>query len=146
MYINHLFLRIMASNNTSGSSVNTFIGYSAVQGLGPIYNINLVNQDLLNQINTRKGEKVMDPEFGSIVWDLIFENKSPSIVADIQTDLTRIVNSDPRVTLQEIDVIEQDHGYVGIILLWYNQFATAGSLQVSFNSATQTAGQNTTGS
>ena len=146
MYINHLFLRIMASNNTTGSSVNTFVGYSAVQGLGPIYDMNLVNQDLLNQINTRKGEKVMDPEFGSIVWDLIFENKSPSIVADIETDLVRIVNSDPRVALQEIDIIEQDYGYVGIILLWYNQFATSGSLQVSFNSAIQTAGQNNTGS
>lgn len=130
--------------NTSGTAA--FIGYSAIQGLGPIYDIELVNQDLLNQIYTRKGEKVMDPEFGSIIWDLLFETKSPSIVADIQADLTRIVNSDPRVTLQTINIIEQDYGYTGLIILYYNQFATAGQLQVDFNAATQTAGQNNTGS
>ena len=130
----------MASNST------TFIGYSLIQGLGPLYNIEIVNQDLLNQINTRKGEKVMDPEFGCIVWDLLFEVKSPSIISDIQNDLTRIVNSDPRVTLQKIDIIEQDYGYVGLITLYYNQFATSRQLKVNFNSATQNAGGNNTGS
>ena len=124
----------------------TFIGYSTIQGLGPLYDIKLVNQDLLNQINTRKGEKVMDPEFGSIVWDLLFETKSPSIISDIQSDLTTIINSDPRVSLQQIDILEQDHGYIGLITLFYNQFATTGQLQVAFNSAVQNAGQNNTGS
>lgn len=88
----------------------------------------------------------MDPEFGSIIWDLLFEVKSPSTISDIQSDLTTIINSDPRVVLQQIDVVEQPYGYVGIVTLWYNQFATAGQLQVAFNTEVQTAGQNSTGS
>lgn len=123
-----------------------FIGYSTILGLGPVYNINIVNQDLLNRINTRKGEKVMDPEFGSIIWDLLFETKTPSIISEIQQDLTAIVNSDPRVSLQQIQILDQPYGYLGIMTLYYNQYATTGQLQVAFNSQVQTAGGNNTGS
>lgn len=131
---------------TTTGTTATFIGYSTILGLGPIYDIKIVNQDLLNRINTRKGEKVMDPEFGSVIWDLLFETKSPTVITEIQQDLVAIVNSDPRVTLQQVDVIEQDYGYVGILTLFYNQYATSGQLEVSFNSQIQNAGQNNTGS
>ena len=38
-----------------------------------LYDIELAKQDLLNEIYTRKGERVMEPEFGSIVWELLFD-------------------------------------------------------------------------
>ena len=124
----------------------TFIGYSTIQGLKPLYNQDVVNQDLLNQINTEKGTKVMDPEFGCIVWDKLFELKNDSVISDVIADLTRIVNSDPRVTLQQIQLIEQPYGYVGLINLFYNQLYTSGQLTVNFNTQIANSGGNTTGS
>ena len=111
----------------------TFIGFSSSRGLGNLYDIDLVNQDLLNEINTRKGTKVMDPEFGCIVHDLLFEVKSPGLVADIQDDITRIINRDPRVELQTLDIYEIPYGYAGVAVLKYNQFATIGELNMRFN-------------
>ena len=35
--------------------------------------IDLVKQDLINHFSIRKGEKLMNPNFGSIVWSLLFE-------------------------------------------------------------------------
>lgn len=124
----------------------TYIGMSTVNKVGPLYNISLINQDLLNHIHTRKGEKLMDPEYGSIVWDLLFENKSPSIISQIQADLTTIIGQEPRVKLQQMEIAEQEHGYVAIITLEYVTFKTVGQLKVDFNQQISTAGQNNTGS
>ena len=55
---------------------STFRGYSSVgtSFLSPVrYDLDLARQDLLNHFNTRKGERIMLPEFGSIVWDMLFE-------------------------------------------------------------------------
>jgi phage baseplate assembly protein W len=123
-----------------------YSGLSTVNGVQNLYNIDLVNQDLLNNINTRKGERLMQPEYGSIVWDLLFELKSPSIISQIQADLTNIINAEPRVSLQQMEIAEQENGYVAFITLYYVNFKTTAQLQVDFNQSTAQAGQNTTGS
>jgi phage baseplate assembly protein W len=35
--------------------------------------IELVKRDLLNHFQIRKGEKLMNPNFGSIIWNMLFE-------------------------------------------------------------------------
>jgi phage baseplate assembly protein W len=35
--------------------------------------LELIKRDLLNHFAIRKGEKLMDPNFGSIIWNMIFE-------------------------------------------------------------------------
>ena len=69
----------------------------------------LVVEDLLNNIMTRKGERVMMPTYGSIVHDLVFEPLTPDIRKLIEDDLTQIINDDPRVNLTSINLSESDH-------------------------------------
>lgn len=123
-----------------------YTGVSSVQGLGNLYDIALVKQDLQNAINTRKGERLMNPEYGSIIWDLLFELKTPSIITEIENDLKRIIESEPRVLLQQMQIVEQEHGYIGLITLYFVQFKTVDQLRLEFNSGAATAGQNQTGS
>jgi hypothetical protein len=33
----------------------------------------LAKQDMINHFEIRKGEKLMNPQFGSIIWDMLFE-------------------------------------------------------------------------
>ena len=33
-----------------------------------LYDFDLIKQDIINHFNTRKGERVMNPTFGSIIW------------------------------------------------------------------------------
>ena len=69
----------------------------------------LIIEDLMNHIMTRKGERVMMPTFGSIVHELIFEPMTPGIIAMIEEDITSIVEQEPRVTLDFINVAHTDH-------------------------------------
>jgi hypothetical protein len=36
-------------------------------------NIDLIKQDIVNHFHIRLGEKLERPEFGTIVWDVLFE-------------------------------------------------------------------------
>ncbi len=64
----------------------------------------LVKLDILNQIFTRKGERVMMPNFGSIIPDIVFEPLDDETLAIMEADLTAVVNFDPRVELLEFSL------------------------------------------
>lgn len=70
----------------------------------------LVKQDLINHFNIRKGEKLMNPEFGTIIWNCLFEPFTVEMRDLIIKDVARIVNYDPRVKATQILVDEYDHG------------------------------------
>ena len=69
----------------------------------------LIIEDLMNHIMTRKGERVMMPTFGSIVHEMIFEPLTPEIKSIIEEDIRSIIEQEPRVTLDFIKVSDTDH-------------------------------------
>jgi phage baseplate assembly protein W len=90
-------------------SMRTFKGFSTVDrtwGNFKTYDIDLAKRDLLNELYTRKGERLMSPEFGYIVWDVLFDPMTEDIVEIIRRDTERIIAKDPRLELREIDIRE----------------------------------------
>jgi phage baseplate assembly protein W len=77
-----------------------------------LYDFDLIKQDILNHFNTRKGERVMNPEFGSIIWDVLMEPLTDQITQALNTDITTICNSDPRVIPTQINITEFQSGYL----------------------------------
>lgn len=67
--------------------------------------IDLVKMDLLNHIFTRRGERVMMQNFGSIIPDIVFEPLDDESLDTIEQDLTKIVDFDPRVELLEFTLL-----------------------------------------
>lgn len=79
-------------------------GYSSVaSGIDTaIFDIELVKRDILNHFNTRMGERVGRPTFGSIIWDLLFNLSDYRTEALVIRDAERILGSDPRVKVLNI--------------------------------------------
>lgn len=100
-----------------------------------LYDISLVKQDLLNEFMTRKGERVMMSDFGSITWDLLFEPLSDAIISDIVDDAQTIVENDPRVSFVSATVISNndDNGLTVNIVANYIPTATQFQLEVYFD-------------
>ena len=61
----------------------------------------------------------MDPSFGTVVWQLLFEPFTDVVKQQIMDDVTRIVNSDPRVTVLAINAAQQEYGILLEINLQY---------------------------
>jgi len=86
-----------------------------------ITDFELVKQDLINHFNIRKGEKLMNPDFGTIIWDSIFEPLNEDIKNAIMQDVKRIIGNDPRVSAQNVIVTQFEHGLqIEIDLLFIN--------------------------
>lgn len=79
----------------------------------------LAKQDLINYFNIRKGSKLMQPSFGTIIWDQLFEPLNDTTRDIITNDIKRIASYDPRLQLNNINVIEQTSGLEIQITLTY---------------------------
>ncbi len=75
-----------------------------------IYDIDLVKQDLINHFYIRKGEKLENPEFGTIIWDMLFEQFTEDIKEMIAKDVETIINYDPRIVVNEVLIDSTDIG------------------------------------
>lgn len=75
-----------------------------------LYDIDLVKRDLLNHFYIRKGEKLENPNFGTIIWDLLFENFTPEVKRLITKDVENIINYDPRIAVNAVTIDSTDQG------------------------------------
>ena len=98
-------------NNLSNKSV-TYKGFSskAEKQSFKVYDFECVKQDLINRLSVRKGERVENPEFGTIIYDCLFEPFTEALKDQITEDITANLNADPRLATEEILVSEEDHG------------------------------------
>lgn len=72
--------------------------------------VELVKRDLLNHFAIRKGEKLMNPDFGSIIWNILFEPLTPDVKALIVADIQRVISYDPRLKVDSVIVDQFDYG------------------------------------
>jgi hypothetical protein len=79
----------------------------------------IIKQDLINSLMTRRGQRVMQPNFGCIVWEKMFENLSNSDIEDVANNITQIINSDPRVALLSVDVTPSSNTITITIVIQY---------------------------
>lgn len=75
-----------------------------------LYDFELVKQDILNHFYIRKGEKLENPKFGTIIWDILFENFTQEVKEAIAKDVEEIINYDIRVKVNSVIVDSTDQG------------------------------------
>jgi len=100
-----------SGNGLSNKSV-TFKGFSsrADKKNFKLYDFEVAKQDLINRLSVRKGERVENPEFGTIIYDAIFEPFTEALKDAIVEDITANLNADPRIATEDILVSEADKG------------------------------------
>lgn len=75
-----------------------------------LYDIDIVKQDLINHFYIRKGEKLENPDFGTIIWDMLFEQFTEDVKTMIAKDVEDIINYDPRIAVNEVLIDSTDQG------------------------------------
>jgi phage baseplate assembly protein W len=75
----------------------------------------------------------MNPEFGTIIWSLIYEPFTADIKQLISEDITVILNYDPRVTPTQINIVEAEYGMVIEVTLFYKQQNVSKDMSFAFD-------------
>ena len=114
-------------------------GFSSVDSnklTNKIYDNALIQQDIMNMFQTKLGERVMNPTFGTIIWSLIYEPFTDIVKQQIADDVTRILKFDPRVIPTRIDITEMEYGMILDATLFYVNQNLSDSMTLSFNKET----------
>lgn len=94
----------------------------------------LVIRDLLNHLYIRKGEKLHNPNIGSIIWDSLFEPLTPALKEAIRADIERIVKYDPRIrALDRVVVQEWENGVRVDIQITFSATNQVSNLSLTFD-------------
>ena len=120
--------------------INMFMGlYKGYNTVGNITtktrleDTELIKRDLMNHFNIRKGEKLMRPDFGTIIWDALFEPMTDDLRDAIVEDVTNIVNYDPRLIAESILVDEYEQGILVEVRLRYSTNNQVEVLRLQFD-------------
>ena len=111
------------------STVGRTVGTSAT------YDLELIKQDLINHMHIRQGEKLENPDFGCIIWDLLFEPLTENLKEAIAKNITEIVNYDPRIQVDRIIVDEYESGIIIECELTYLPYNISEQLVFKFDEA-----------
>lgn len=101
-----------ASVGTQGNNSFAYKGFSSLENKKnyKLFDVDLVKQDLINHFYIRKGEKLENPDFGTVIWDILFEPFTEEVKEIISKDVETIINYDPRIQVNEIQIDSTDQG------------------------------------
>lgn len=113
-----------------------FVGFNTVDQPSPPYNLNnieLVKRDINNQFATPLGSRVMLPNFGTRIYDYLFDPFDEYTKDAIIADAVNVIQSEPRVQLISIDVNQEDQALNIIMVLLFKPESITDNLFVSFS-------------
>jgi phage baseplate assembly protein W len=90
----------------------TFIGYNT-QGQFKKFTLTdreLVKRDLLNAFNIKPGQLPGRPQYGTSIWDNLFESQSDETERALTAEIQRVAGGDPRLQIVSIDIFPQQNG------------------------------------
>ena len=100
-----------------------FKGFSTIglQNRWKLEDTALIKRDILNHFQTRRGERLNNPGFGSIIWEMIFEGMS----------------DESRVSLKDITITRFQYGFQIEMDLYFVNSNVAEPMYIQFNQEAQ---------
>ena len=96
-----------------GIGSKTYKGFSTTdpdQNGFNLYDFSLIKQDIINHFHIRQGELLSNPNFGTIIWDVLHEPMTEQLKQIIIDNVTEIINYDPRINVNSVTVDEYESG------------------------------------
>ena len=134
-----LYKEITVKGNTRpdyGIGEKTYKGFSTVNpdNIGfQLYDLQIVKQDIINHFHIRQGELLSNPNFGTIIWDILYEPLTESLKQIIAENVTTIINYDPRVSVTAITVDQYKSGLQVEATLVFLPYNIAENMRLTFD-------------
>ena len=118
------------------ANVTAYRGISTVnpESTNPVlYDLALIKQDLINHFHIRQGEKLSDPNFGTIIWDVLFDPLTDDLRNAIIADVTAIITLDPRLDVNNVIVDQYESGLQIECSLLYLPYNISEQMRLQFD-------------
>ena len=126
------------TSDTLGTAnrIKSYVGFSSVNrdfDSNTLYDYELARTDLLNAFYIKKGEKLELPDYGTIIYDTLFEPFTSEISKAIEEDVIQIVDRDPRWNLDTLRIQQEEYGLNLALEITYVPYNIGESLSLAFN-------------
>jgi phage baseplate assembly protein W len=113
----------------------TFIGFNTQDQYKKftLLDAELVKRDLLNGLNIRQGQLPGRPQYGTALWDNLFESQTNELVSSIEKEIQRVAGYDPRIQIMDTQVFPQENGILIQIQLAIVPSTDAEQLSIFFD-------------
>ncbi len=113
----------------------TFIGFNTQDQFKKftLLDAELVKRDLLNGLNIRQGQLPGRPQYGTALWDNLFENQTNETTQSIEREIQRVAGYDPRIQISNVEVFPQQNGILIQVELAIVPSNTAEQLSIFFD-------------
>ena len=98
-----------------------------------LFDIGLIKQDIINHFHISKGEKLENPNFGTIIWDVIQDPLTSELEEAIEQDVLDIINTDPRVSAKTVQIVPFESGLQIEVELEYLTYNVSEKLRLTFD-------------
>jgi phage baseplate assembly protein W len=129
-------INVPAKPITTPKLTRLYRGFSTVNTKSKnfaLYDVELIKQDLLNSFYVRQGERLMNPEYGCVIWDLLFEPLTPQVKDLLLQNVNTIVNSDPRVQASNVVITQYDTGLQLEMTLTFRAYNLSDNIKLRFD-------------
>lgn len=99
----------------------------------------LAIQDLLNAFNIVQGQKPGRPSYGTTLWSYIFEPNTLDVRKQLEQEVSRIIQLDPRIILNTLTTVSMETGIMIQLELAISPFNNPIQLAVMFDQGSRTA-------
>ena len=134
-----LYKEITVQSNQKPKVQPTQRAYRGLSTVNPdntnfkLFDIALIKQDIINLFHIRKGEKLEDPNFGTIIWDMVYEPLTNDNRDFISENVTEIINYDPRVQVDGVAVSQYESGIQIECQLTYLTYNVSENMRLRFD-------------
>lgn len=136
-----LYDKIVLKGNKTQQNVpgtKTYKGFSTISpdaSSFALYDLALIKQDILNHFHIRQGERLNDPTFGTVIWDILFEPLTEELKQLVARNVEDIINYDPRVQADQVVITQYESGLQIECRLTYLPYYIQESIQLKFDQA-----------
>lgn len=94
------------TSNKVYSDLNAYYGQDVASNYSLVYNENVLNQGILSILTTRRGSRIFNRDFGSILMDLLFDPVDEVGSLRIKTEILSALRTwEPRVDVESVIVL-----------------------------------------
>ncbi len=119
-----------------GVGEKTYRGFSTVNpdSIGyQLYDIQIIKQDIINHFHIRQGELLSNPNFGTIIWDILYEPLTERLKEVIAENVSTIINYDPRVSVVSVSIDQYESGIQIDTTLSFLPYNISENMQLTFD-------------
>ena len=135
----NIYKRVKVTNSKQPKKPASSTAYRSISTVNPanegfrLYDLAVIKQDIINHFHIRQGEKLENPEFGTIIWDTLFDPLTKGLKVAIIENVEAIINYDPRVVVDNVIVDTYESGIQIECTLIYLKYSIAESMILQFD-------------